>query len=236
MVSLNAKGWLEKDGQFLVGEGRARLLDLIAETESLARTAERMHMSYRHVWGMIKKMEEAAGESLVVSTRGGKEGGRTRLTSAGRKLLGEYARGMEGLHTYLENRGFLKPSLTVDGIMIFNGKLVLVKRGIEPYKGRYALPGGFVEYNEMVEDAMVREIEEETGLKTSIRRLVGIYSDPKRDPRGHTVTMVFDMEVVEGEPHPGSDAADVGLFPLDRLPELAFDHEDIVRDFLLKRK
>jgi 8-oxo-dGTP diphosphatase len=234
MKKLNAKAWIEKDGKFLVSEGRARILELIDRTQSLSKTAKEMKMSYRHLWGTIKEMESDAGEQIVKSERGGKSGGKTELTPAGKILLEDYARGMKSLKEFLDNRGFLKPSLTVDGIIIQKDKLVLIKRANPPFKGNYALPGGFVEYNEKVEDAVIREMEEETGLKTEIKNIFGVYSDPKRDPRGHTVSVVFEMEVIGGKMKFGSDANEVKLFPLEKIPNLAFDHDLIVGDYLRK--
>ena len=231
MITLNAKGWLEKDGQFLLGEGRARLLELIDRTHSISETAKEMKMSYRHAWGVIREMENAVGKKLVKSERGGSGGGKTELTAAGKKLLSDYERGLSSLTDFLDNKGFLKPSLTVDGIIIHKNKLVLIKRGRPPLKDEYALPGGFVEYNERVEDAVIREMEEETGLKTAILGILGVYSDPKRDPRGHTVSVVFELKVTKGRLKSGSDAKDVRLFSLEKLPKLAFDHDEIVRDY-----
>ena len=232
MKRLNAKAWLEKDGEFLVSEGRAQILELIKKTHSLSKTASEMRMSYRHLWGIVRDMEKAANEKLVKSERGGTRGGKTELTNAGKRLLEEYSRGMKNLNAFLNNRGFLKPSLTVDGIIIHKNKLVLVKRANPPFKGKYALPGGFVEYNEKVEEAVNREIKEETGLKTEIKALVGVYSDPMRDPRGHTVSVVFELNVKGGKMRSGSDAKEVKLFSLDKIPSLAFDHDEIVKDFL----
>ncbi len=125
------------------------------------------------------------------------------------------------------------PSLTVDGIVVVDGRILLIERGRAPYAGRYALPGGFVDYGETVEDAVRREIEEETGLKAEIVRLMGVYSDPRRDPRGHTVSVVFIMDLKGGFLNAGDDAADAVWFPLENLPPLAFDHEDIVSDYLM---
>jgi 8-oxo-dGTP diphosphatase len=236
MTELKAKAWLEKDGSFLLSDGRAEILKLIGETGSLANAAKEMKMSYRHLWGIIKEMEDAQGEPLVISERGGATGGKTELTEAGKKLLEEYTRSISGLEAFLDNRGFLKPSLTVDGIVIQNKKLVLIKRANPPFKGKYALPGGFVEYNETVEDAVMREMEEETGLKTKIKSLLGVYSDPTRDPRGHTVSVVFELSVRGGKLKSGSDAKEAQLFTMDKIPKLAFDHDKIVGDFLKKQK
>ncbi len=121
-------------------------------------------------------------------------------------------------------------TLTVDAIIPYKGGIVLVRRKNEPFKGKYALPGGIVEYGERVEDAAVREAEEETGLKCKIERLVGVYSDPNRDPRGHFVSICFILIPVGGELKAGSDAEDVKVFKLEELPELAFDHEKMIKD------
>ncbi|MDD3493531.1 MAG: NUDIX hydrolase [Candidatus Thermoplasmatota archaeon] len=124
------------------------------------------------------------------------------------------------------------PRLTVDGVVIRRGHLLLIQRGREPFRGRWALPGGFVEYGETVEAAVVREVREEAGLETRVIRLLGVYSHPERDPRGHTVSVVFLLEVVGGTLRGGDDAARATWFSLDDLPQLAFDHDTIVRDAL----
>ncbi len=121
-------------------------------------------------------------------------------------------------------------TLTVDAIIPYKGGLVLVRRKNEPFKGKYALPGGIVEYGEKVEEAVLREAEEETGLKCRVEKLVGVYSDPDRDPRGHFVSVCFILLPLGGELKAGSDAADVKVFKLEELPELAFDHERMIRD------
>ncbi len=121
-------------------------------------------------------------------------------------------------------------TLTVDAVIPYEGKIVLVKRLNDPFKGFYALPGGIVEYGESVEDAVLREVEEETGLKGEVFKLIGVYSDPERDPRGHFVSICFIVKPVGGELKAGSDAAEVALFPLDSLPKLAFDHGKMIKD------
>ena len=122
------------------------------------------------------------------------------------------------------------PALTVDGVLIEDGRILLIRRGREPFKGKWALPGGFVEYGERVEDAIIREFREETGLETEIAGLLGVYSDPDRDPRGHTVSIVYLLRRKGGEMKGGDDASEARFFPLDNLPEMAFDHEKIIRD------
>ncbi|MDM7935424.1 MAG: NUDIX hydrolase [Methanothrix sp.] len=123
------------------------------------------------------------------------------------------------------------PLLAVDAVILFEGGIVLIRRANPPFQGRYALPGGFVEVGETVEEAVMREASEETGLAIELLGLVGIYSDPGRDPRGHVVSAAFLAEG-RGEILPGTDARSVEVFPLDRLPPLAFDHDDIIKDAL----
>ena len=124
------------------------------------------------------------------------------------------------------------PSLTVDAIILIDGKLLLIRRGKEPFKGQYALPGGFVEYGERVEEAVEREVLEETGLNAEVSDFLGVYSAPDRDPRGHTISVVFYLEKIGGQLSAGDDAAEVKLFDLGDLPELAFDHSEIINDFI----
>ena len=121
-------------------------------------------------------------------------------------------------------------TLTVDAIIPYQGKIVVIKRRNEPFKGYYALPGGIVEYGETVEEAVLREVKEETGLDVKIHKLVGVYSDPKRDPRGHFVSICFITLPVGGELKAGSDAKDIALFSLDNIPKLAFDHNKMIED------
>ena len=89
---------------------------------------------------------------------------------------------------------YKSPKLTVDGILLKKGEILLIKRKNPPFKNSWALPGGFVEYGEKTEDAVLREFFEETGLKTTIKKLIGVYSDPDRDPRGHTVSIIYLIE------------------------------------------
>ncbi len=121
------------------------------------------------------------------------------------------------------------PLLTVDALIIFEGKIVLIRRRNQPFKNHFALPGGFVEVGETVEAAVVREAKEETGLDIEIIKLLDVYSDPLRDPRGHTVSVCY-LAKGRGNLKAGSDAKDIGLFGLDEMPELAFDHNKIIEN------
>ena len=121
------------------------------------------------------------------------------------------------------------PSVAVDGIVIHNGKLVAIRRRNEPFRGMPALPGGFVELGEATVDAVVREVREETGLETRVKRLVGVFSDPMRDPRGHVVSIVYELGPIGGRLKAGSDAAAIVRVNLSAVPVMAFDHNEIVR-------
>jgi len=125
---------------------------------------------------------------------------------------------------------YKSPSLAVDGVVFKDNTVLLVKRKNDPFKGFWALPGGFVEYGEKVEDSVVREVSEETGLETRVNRLVGVYSDPSRDPRGHIVSVVFLLNIVGGVLKSGDDAAEARFFKVDDLPRLSFDHSIIIKD------
>ncbi len=121
------------------------------------------------------------------------------------------------------------PLLTVDAVIIYKGKIVLIKRKNPPYKDQFALPGGFVEVGETVEAAAVREAKEETGLDIELLCLLGVYSEPSRDPRGHTVSVCF-LAKGSGTLKAGTDAKDIGIFGLNEIPKLAFDHNKIIDD------
>jgi 8-oxo-dGTP diphosphatase len=111
--------------------------------------------------------------------------------------------------------------------------LLLVQRENEPFAGRWALPGGFVERGEQVADAAPRELEEETGLRVDRLELLGVYDTPGRDPRGWTVSAVY-LARLDHEPSVAGadDARDARWFAVEELPELAFDHAIIVADAL----
>ncbi len=123
------------------------------------------------------------------------------------------------------------PKLMVDVIIPSERGVVLIRRGGEPFEGQWALPGGFVEVGETVEEAAVREVAEETGLAVELSRLVGVYSEPDRDPRGHNVSVAFLARVLGGDLSAASDAAEVSVLDPESV-ELAFDHRKIVEDAL----
>ena len=126
------------------------------------------------------------------------------------------------------------PLLTVDAVIQLNKKedIVLIRRKNPPFKNSYALPGGFVEIGESVEDACIREAFEETNIKVKIVKLIGVFSDPKRDPRGHIVTVAYLCEprTKNEKPKAQDDAAALEIIPLSKIPslKLAFDHMQII--------
>jgi 8-oxo-dGTP diphosphatase len=124
------------------------------------------------------------------------------------------------------------PALTVDAVWIDRRRLLLVRRGRPPFLGKWALPGGFVELNETVEVAVARELLEETGLRGTAGRLVGVYSGPHRDPRRPTTTVAYLIRGRARAAKAGDDASGAAWVALREVGPLAFDHERIVRDAL----
>ncbi len=128
---------------------------------------------------------------------------------------------------------YKNPFPTVDVVLIRNGEVLLIERTNEP-KG-WALPGGFVDYGESVETAAARGLAEETGLKVQSLELLGVYSQPGRDPRFYTLSVVY-LGRADGELAAGSDAEAAHWFPLNALPEqMAFDHRQIIADAARRR-
>ena len=133
-----------------------------------------------------------------------------------------------------------KPSVTVD-IIVFtiqddDLKILLVKRGIEPFKGKWAIPGGFVKISESLEDAAKRELEEETSVKDVYLEQLYSFGDPKRDPRGRVITVAY-MALINSNKillASSTDTSDAQWFSVKKLPELAFDHKKIF-EYALKR-
>jgi 8-oxo-dGTP diphosphatase len=127
------------------------------------------------------------------------------------------------------------PKLMVDAVVPDEeGRVLLVRRGSEPYGGQWALPGGFVEVGETTEAAAAREAGEETGLDVEVVRLVGVYSDPDRDPRGHNVSCAYLVRLKSDsatEPSASSDAEEAAFLDPSTV-ELAFDHARIIADAL----
>jgi 8-oxo-dGTP diphosphatase len=125
------------------------------------------------------------------------------------------------------------PAVTTDCVIFgFNGKklqVLLIKRGIEPFKGRWAFPGGFIKMHETAEEGARRELREETGLENAYIQQFHTFSDPHRDPRERVITIAFYALVKIQDVKGGDDAVAAQWFPLDEIPALAFDHDYILR-------
>jgi len=135
-----------------------------------------------------------------------------------------------------ESESYLNPLSTVDIIIELDDRgIILIKRKNYPFG--WAIPGGFVDYGESLEDAAVREAKEETGLEVNIIRQFHTYSRPDRDPRHHAISTVF-IAKASGKPRAADDAAEVGIFTSNNIPDpIVFDHKEILADyFTLKKK
>ncbi|MFX0034656.1 MAG: NUDIX domain-containing protein [Candidatus Hermodarchaeota archaeon] len=126
------------------------------------------------------------------------------------------------------------PLLTVDAVILYEkNNIILIRRKYPPFQGEYALPGGFVDIGETVEDACIREVEEETNINVKIVKLIGVFSDPKRDPRGHTITIAFLCEPLtkNEKPKAKDDAAALEIISISNIAslKLAFDHMEIIK-------
>lgn len=123
------------------------------------------------------------------------------------------------------------PALTVDCVVVdAEERVLLIRRRNPPFKGHFAFPGGFVDVGESVEAACRRELREETNVRAGKIALLGVYSDPARDPRGHTCSIAFLARVRRAKAQAGDDAADVAWVPLAGRPRMAFDHGKILQD------
>jgi 8-oxo-dGTP diphosphatase len=128
---------------------------------------------------------------------------------------------------------YKNPALTVDGIVETEQGIVLIKRKNDPFKDCWALPGGFVDYGENVENALIREMKEEISIDVNIKALLGVWSEPDRDPRGHTVSIVYiakfngDIKKIKA----ADDAKDIKITNNPLEFELAFDHARIIGDY-----
>ncbi len=127
------------------------------------------------------------------------------------------------------------PVLTTDGILLEKGGVLLTKRKKPPYSGFWTLPGGHVDYGETVEKAIKREMKEELDVPVKIKKLFGVYSNPRRDPRYHTASVIYLVEKIKGEIRLNEEASEFKYFSLKNLPKkIGFDHRKILND--LKKK
>ncbi|WP_416898335.1 MAG: NUDIX domain-containing protein [Minwuia sp.] len=125
------------------------------------------------------------------------------------------------------------PAVTADIVALAGSGILLIRRKNPPYRDHWALPGGFLDPDETIETCAARELAEETGVTAHDLQLVGVYSEPDRDPRGRTVSVAFLARFDEQPPaEAADDAAELHWFPADDLPPLAFDHARIIADAL----
>ncbi len=126
----------------------------------------------------------------------------------------------------------VSPVITVDGVIIKDKKILLTKRAIEPERGTWILPGGFLQKGELIKEAVLREIKEETGIVADIAQFVNIYDDVDSDPRGHFISVTYLCTHKTGTPGPNDgECDDVRFFPLNALPEnIGFNHRKKIND------
>src|SRR3954469_21619213 len=135
----------------------------------------------------------------------------------------------KGKYTY----DYPRPAVTVDAVLVTRERpprVLLIRRKHDPFAGKWALPGGFIDMDETLEESARRELREETGVTAADLTQIGTFGDPGRDPRGRTISVAYLARVKAKDVRPvaADDAAEVGWFALDALPELAFDHAQIL--------
>lgn len=130
---------------------------------------------------------------------------------------------------------YLSRYVTVNAIIIREDKLLLIKRGVDPYKGFWSIPGGYVDWDESTEEAVEREVKEETGLSATVTKLVGVYGSPRRHPK-QVINISYLVEVV-GTVVAGDDAVAAKWFSLNDLPtSIAFDHAKIISEAVMHQQ
>ena len=135
----------------------------------------------------------------------------------------------EGTYTY----DYPRPAVTADSVVFCNGSdglsVLLIERANDPFKGCWAFPGGFMDMEENAEDCAKRELMEGTGMEVRSLEYIGTFSEVNRDPRGRTITIAYYAVVEKSDVIGADDASRAKWFPIDSIPSLAFDHEEILR-------
>lgn len=221
---------LEEDGVLLLDANLARFLRALGEGRIIAEALAEASLTPAAFARWRRRLREKTGNDPLE-----RRGRGLGLSGYGRSLMEEFDQKYAATRLRMAS-GFRAPLLAVDGLVMYEGKLVAIKRRYYPHQGLFSLPGGIVEYGETVEEAVVREVKEETGLDVTVEALIGVYSAPDRDPRGHVISLAFAVEHLGGELASGSDAREIGLLDLKNIPEMGFDHEAIVADYLRWRQ
>ena len=121
--------------------------------------------------------------------------------------------------------------VTVDALIVMEGKILLIKRKKNPFANLWALPGGHLDFNETLEEAVIREVKEETGLTVTSHQFFGVFSDPNRHPK-QAIAVAYEVKT-QGIPKAGDDVVEIKFFPIRKLPQkLAFDHKQIISNYL----
>lgn len=230
MAELVVQTRLEEEGVLLMNDRLHALLLALESGTPLTDAMARVQVSSGSVRRWRAQVRDLRGSDPLR-----RAGRRLRVSDLGGRLLEEFEH-RKAAHEAHETPKLEAPLLAADGVVLLEGRLVAVRRRYDPFRGEYTLPGGMVEYGETMEEAVVREVREETGLETRVVSLVGVYSHPGRDPRGHVVSAVYELSPTGGILAAGSDAAAVELIDLETPPEMGFDHESIVADFRARRK
>jgi len=135
----------------------------------------------------------------------------------------------KGTYTY----DYPRPAVTADSVVFCNGSdglsVLLIERANDPFKGCWAFPGGFMDMEENAENCAKRELKEETGMEVRSLEYLGTFSEVNRDPRGRTITIAYYAVVEKSDVIGADDASQAKWFPIDSIPSLAFDHEEILR-------
>ena len=138
----------------------------------------------------------------------------------------------KGTYTY----DYPRPAVTADSVVFCNGSdglsVLLIERANDPFKGCWAFPGGFMDMEENAEDCAKRELKEETGMEVRSLEYLGTFSEVNRDPRGRTITIAYYAVVEKSDVIGADDGSRAKWFPIDSIPSLAFDHEEILRTAL----
>ncbi len=230
MAELVVQTRLEEEGILLMNDRLRGLLVALRSGLSLEEARTKAGLSSSAVGRWRSQVRARRGSDPLK-----RSGSRLRASNLGAALVEEFEH-RKAAHEAHQVPKLQAPLLAVDGIVLLEGKLVAVRRRYDPFRGQHAIPGGVVEYGESLEEAVVREVREETGLETKVVSLIGIYSRPDRDPRGHVVSAVYELEAIGGALESGSDASGVELIDLEELPEMGFDHETIIADYRARER